>query len=146
MSTSDQDQPQAQDQEQTRDGGSQSHTAEGGAADRAGRHGGGGGGRGRRRGGSGGGGRLPQQQQQSPQQQQQQQGQQRRPDSSLNMEELRELTELFTAHAARRDASGGRGGHRRGPAHHYLADCRYFLPRRLADRRGLRARREPRRA
>ncbi len=43
---------------------------------------------GRRRGGSGGGGggRAPQQQQQ------------RRADSSLNMDELRELTELFTAH------------------------------------------------
>jgi len=51
----------------------------------AGRHGGGGR-RGRR------GGHSPQQPQR------QQQGQQRRADSSLNMDELRELTELFTAH------------------------------------------------
>jgi acetyl-CoA carboxylase biotin carboxyl carrier protein len=51
----------------------------------AGRHGGGGR-RGRR------GGHSPQQPQR------QQQGQQRRADSSLNMDELRELTELFTTH------------------------------------------------
>ncbi|HEX6625776.1 MAG TPA: acetyl-CoA carboxylase biotin carboxyl carrier protein [Pyrinomonadaceae bacterium] len=51
----------------------------------SGRHGGGR--RGRR-----GGGHTPQQPQR------QQQGQQRRADSSLNMDELRELTELFTAH------------------------------------------------
>ncbi|HKH34079.1 MAG TPA: acetyl-CoA carboxylase biotin carboxyl carrier protein [Beijerinckiaceae bacterium] len=53
----------------------------------AGRHGGGGR-RGRR-----GGGHSPQ-----PPQRQQQQGQQRRAESSLNMDELRELTELFTTH------------------------------------------------
>ncbi len=85
MSTSDQDQPQGHDQEQPRGGGAQSQSSEGGA-DR-GRHGGRDRG-GRRRGGSGGGGgggRAPQQQQ-------------RRADSSLNMDELRELTELFTAH------------------------------------------------
>jgi len=81
MSTSDQDQPQGHDQEQPRGGGAQSQSSEGGA-DR-GRHGGRDRG-GRRRGGSGGG-RAPQQHQ-------------RRADSSLNMDELRELTELFTAH------------------------------------------------
>jgi acetyl-CoA carboxylase biotin carboxyl carrier protein len=91
MSTSDQDQPQGHEQEQTR-GGAQPGTQEGGAERAAGRQGGGGGGRGGRRrgGGGGGGGRAPQQQHG--------QQQQRRSESSLNMDELRELTELFTAH------------------------------------------------
>jgi acetyl-CoA carboxylase biotin carboxyl carrier protein len=94
MSTSDQDQPQGHDQDEARGGAQQSHAPEGGAERGAGRHGGGGGGGrgGRRRGGGGGGGGR------APQQQQGQQHQQRRADSSLNMDELRELTELFTAH------------------------------------------------
>ncbi|HVF55708.1 MAG TPA: acetyl-CoA carboxylase biotin carboxyl carrier protein [Pyrinomonadaceae bacterium] len=85
MSMSDQDQPQAPGREQTRDDARQQAErgagAAGGAEGRGGRHGGGG----RRRHGRPS---TPQQQGQGS----------RRPESSLNMDELRELTELFTAH------------------------------------------------
>jgi acetyl-CoA carboxylase biotin carboxyl carrier protein len=84
MTTSDQNQSQTQGGEHgTGTGSAAASQAEPGSAERAARHG--------RRRRSGGGGR-------SPEQQRQPQSQPRRTESGLNMDELRELTELFTTH------------------------------------------------
>ena len=94
-STSDQNQPHAQGggAEQGRGGAGtaaapQAETGGGQASERQGRHGGGA--NRRRRGREGGGGRPGEQQQRQPQA--------RRSEGSLNMDELRELTELFSSH------------------------------------------------
>jgi acetyl-CoA carboxylase biotin carboxyl carrier protein len=84
-STSDEKQPQPQRGEQERATGTAAapqSEAEGASADRSPRHG-----RGRRRGGR------------SEQRQPSSQQQQRRSESGLDMDELRELTELFSSHA-----------------------------------------------
>jgi acetyl-CoA carboxylase biotin carboxyl carrier protein len=89
MTTSDQNQSQTQGGEQGTGSGAADSPQQGEAG--GGERGGGSARHGRRR----RGGRPEQQQQQRPQQSQQQQ---RRSDSGLNLDELRELTELFSTH------------------------------------------------